>query len=125
MKKVLYSAVVLDDASHNLLVDKFGEEIGDWKLFAHHMTIGFQKSLEDLDLSRFEGKMVTLNVTHLGKSDKAIAVKVSGFKTLNKIPHITLGVSTIGSPVDSNKITDWSMVEDVINVSGVVKNLYN
>jgi len=125
MKKVLYSAVVLDETSHDFLVNKFKEEIGDWKVFAHHMTIGFKKSLKDLDLERYNEKDVSLVVTHIGRSDKALAIKVSGFKTINKIPHITLAVSETGSPVDSNDITEWKAIEELIVVNGTVKNLYN
>ncbi len=125
-KKVLYSAVVLDAASKKILKNLITLEDG-WELFAHHMTIGFQKSLKDLDLQRYEGKKVSLLVTHIGTSEKAIGVKVSGFKTINKIPHITVGVNTPngGKPVDSNQIVEWVEVSKLISVSGTVKNLYN
>jgi len=119
--KVLYSAVVLDEKSHDELLAKFKDSIPEgWKTFAHHMTIVFGKGLPE-DLKGDLGKSVELTVTELGKSDKAMAVKVEGyppdkkaFKSTNKIPHITLAVNTLegGKPVMSNQITNWSPVEN-------------
>jgi len=118
-KKVLYSAVVLDEKSHDELLAKFKDSIPEgWKTFAHHMTIVFGKGLDD----RSEvGKRVTLTVTELGKSDKAMAVKVEGYPSANEIPHITLAVNTLegGKPFMSNQITDWSPVEN-FTVTGIV-----
>ena len=118
-KKVLYSAVVLDEKSHDELLAKFKDSIPEgWKTFAHHMTIVFGKGLDD----RSEvGKRVTLTVTELGESDKAMAVKVKGYRSTNEIPHITLAVNTLegGKPFMSNQITNWSPVEN-FTVTGTV-----
>ena len=113
-KKVLYSAVVLDKNSQKDLLSKFKDSIPEgWKPFAHHMTIVFGKGLDD---KSEVGKRVTLTVTELGKSNKAIAVKVKGYDSANEtpeIPHITLAVNTLegGKPFMSNQITNWSPVE--------------
>lgn len=126
-KKVLYSAVVLDEKSHDELLERFKDKIPEgWKLFAHHMTIVFGKGLDD---DSEVDKRVTLTVTELGESDMAIAVKVDDYPSTNeipqwdfiKIPHITLAVNTSegGKPFMSNQITDWVPVEN-FTVTGTV-----
>jgi len=121
-KKVLYSAVVLDGESRAKLLEKFPTPKG-FKVFAHHMTIVFGKGLDD---KSEVGKRVTLTVTELGKSDKAMAVKVEGYPSANEIPHITLAVNTSkgGKPFMSNQITNWSPVENFnvenFTVTGIV-----
>lgn len=59
-------------------------------------------------------KQFSLEVVAVGISEKAMAVKVNlpiGIVCANKIPHITLGVSLEGKPVDSNAITIWNTIE--------------
>jgi predicted kinase len=117
--KVLYSAVVLDDKSQKELLSRFKDSIPEgWKPFAHHMTIVFGKGLDD---KSEVGKPVILMVKELGKSDKAMAVKVEGYPSANEIPHITLAVNTSegGKPFMSNQITDWVPVEN-FTVTGIV-----
>jgi predicted kinase len=107
---VLYSCVLLDQASHNKLLERFGLDIPKgWKTFAHHMTIVFGKGVENKeDL----GKEVTLRVTKAGLSDMAMAVQVEGYPSKNAIPHITLAVNPEGGkPVMSNDITKWQDVK--------------
>jgi hypothetical protein len=126
-KKILYSAVVLDDKSHGELLSLFSNIIpNDWKLFAHHLTIVFGLGLPQ-DLERYLGMTVPLTATKVGISDMAIAVKVDGFQSMNKIPHITLAVNVNqgGKPMMSNNIVDWKNLSEVIgkstiNLNGVV-----
>jgi len=120
-KKILYSAVVLDEQSSKRLLGEFDDSIPEgWKTFAHHMTIVFGKGLPE-DLKGDLGKEVTLTVKSLGVSDKAIAVSVDGYLSSNKIPHITLAVNTSdgGKPYDSNRIENWKGVKD-FTIKGVV-----
>jgi len=108
---VLYSAVVLDDKSRTALIQQFASMLPEgWKTIAHHMTIVFGKGIED---KTELGKEVVLNVVALGASDKALAVRVSGYPTTNKIPHVTVAVNDAGGgkPFDSNSITDWGKTE--------------
>jgi len=118
---VLYSAVVLDKASHNALVDKFKDLIpSGWGIFAHHMTIVFGKGLED---KAELGKEVRLSVTKVGLSDMAMAVMVDGYPSKNAIPHITLAVNPDGGKaVMSNDITKWQNVKPFF-VSGIVTEI--
>jgi hypothetical protein len=107
---VLYSAVVLDKASHNKLIDRFALEIPKgWKTFSHHMTILFGKGIENKeDL----GKEVILKATKVGKSDMAMAVQVEGYSSNNAIPHITIAINKEGGkPKDSNDITKWQDIK--------------
>jgi predicted kinase len=120
-KKVLYSAVVLDEISRNLLFKAFSEYIPeDWKKIGHHMTIAFGKGVDDeADL----GKEVGLNVTDIGVSDMAIAVKVEGYPSKNAIPHITLAINPDGGkPVMSNQITNWEPIGG-LKIRGTVQNI--
>lgn len=106
---VSYSAVVLDNKSHDLLLDVFSNSIPDgWKKIAHHMTItlGELKDKTDID------KDVTLTVTHVGLSDKAMAVMVTGYRSKNKIPHVTIAVNPDGGKAkDSNNITNFKEIK--------------
>jgi predicted kinase len=122
-KKILYSAVVLDDISRNMLFRVFDEYIpDDRKKFGHHMTIAFGKGVEnEEDL----GKEVGLAVTEIGVSDMAIAVKVDGYPSKNAIPHVTLAVNPDGGkPVMSNQITDWYPIGN-LKIRGTVTNVTN
>ena len=117
---VLYSAVVLDQESHDILINTYAKEIPEgWKQFAHHMTIAFGKPVDKDE----EGKGIGLVVTEVGKSDMAIALKVDGYPSANAIPHITLAINPNGGkPVMSNQITDW-VPTNKIRVRGKVTNI--
>jgi len=122
-KTISYSAVVLDHESSELLLNKFNGEIPDgWKKYAHHMTIALGKAVEDENLL---GSIQILTVTQIGKSDMVIAVRVEGFPSKNKIPHITLAVNPEGGkPFMSNKIEEWNDIEP-FEITGEVRNIYN
>ena len=133
---VKYSAVVLDQKSRNLLLQRFihnNPEFDDWIKICHHMTICMGELPEHLKRYWLDEE-VGLTVTHVGSSDKALAVKVQGFFTLskqikfegdieNRYPHITLAINPIdAAPKDSNYITEWQKI-DKIKISGIVKEI--
>jgi len=122
-KTISYSVVVLDHESSELLLNKFNGEIPDgWKKYAHHMTIALGKAIEDENLL---GSSQILTVTQIGKSDMVIAVRVEGFPSKNKIPHVTLAVNPEGGkPFMSNKIEEWKDIEP-FEITGEVRNIYN
>ena len=132
-KKVHYSAVVLDEKSRSKLLAIFGSFTNreanpdGWVKVAHHMTIGYGKSLQELGLGEDEGKTIPLKVIEYGMSDMAIAVKVEGYKTLNKLPHITVAVNKAegDKPVMSNDITNWKPVQSPLTLQGTVTNVTN
>jgi hypothetical protein len=125
MEKVLYSAVVLDNDSHTMLVNAFKTFIPkDFKIYAHHMTINMGELKEEY--RKYLGMTVMLKVVALGIDEKVIAVKVEGFPTVNKIPHVTLAVDVNngGKPVMSNNITEWQPVKNMMfMLKGVVQEI--
>jgi hypothetical protein len=92
-------------------------------MICHHMTIKFGGTPEFV--KQYLGTEQNLEITHYGMSDKAVAVRVVGFHSENKIPHITVAVNVKngGKPVDSNKITEWLTVEKGPTLKGVVTEL--
>jgi len=116
-----YSAVLLDQQSHDKLLNTIGDKIPTgWKTYAHHMTINMGSLKDQNEL----GKNVELTASEIGISDMAIAVKVDGYHSKNIIPHITVAVNVIGGgkPVMSNNITDWHPIPP-IKLSGTVSEV--
>lgn len=117
---VLFTAIVLEERFRGQLLATFSASIPEgWNKSAHHMTIvlGEMKDKEDL------GKSVALQVEALGVSDMAIAVKVSGYRSKNAVPHITLAVNPNGGkPVMSNDIVNWEPTER-ITVVGIISEI--
>lgn len=121
MKNWIYYGVFLDDDEsqrvYNIVDSLPGINIPeDWKKYTHHMTITFNDKSEVAQAwanatNPRLGEDVLLKATHVGVSDKAIAIKVSGEMSANDIPHITIACSPIGKPVDSNKITNWREID--------------
>ena len=124
----MYSAVVLDRSSRKLLLAKLENVKAipeGWEVIAHHMTITFGKPLPE-NLKSFDNKVVSLTATDIGISDKALAIKVSGFYSDNSTPHITIAVNRKGGgkPVDSNKISQWkALPTGHFKLQGTVKEL--
>jgi len=118
MDKILYSAIVLDDQSHDKLINHLDNIIpNDWKKYAHHMTIVFGKGLSD-EWKKYLGMKIKLTAIEVGISEMTIAVKVKGFYSDNEIPHITVAVNINqgGKPFMSNKISDWKPINEITNI---------
>ena len=117
---IAYSAVVLDKASKEYLVNKFKAKIPEgWEVIdLMHHTIKMGELPEDK--KHRIGHTVFLNATHIGTSDKAVAVKINQFFAETKLPHITLAVNRTGGgkPKDSNKITDWVELPKPVVLAG-------
>lgn len=130
MGKVLYSAVVLIKKSKGDLINELINVIpNDFKIYADHMTINLGEI--DKEYEEFLGASTTLIATEIGFSDMAIAVKVTGFPSKNKIPHVTVAVNVKegGKPKMSNNIVDWRSLSSVIGkdkiyLIGNVKEIY-
>ena len=121
--RVLYSAVVLSKDSHNKLLEVFADLIPEgWRDYAHHMTIVFGKGLPE-DQQQYLDQEVTLYATDIGIGDNAIAVKVDGYPTTNKIPHITIAVSPEGKPSMSNQIENWQPLGYDLPLKGTVTEI--
>ena len=96
----------------------------DWRKYADHMTIIYNNKSEIAQAwakatAPRVGEDVLLKATHVGVSDKAIAIRVNGEMSANAIPHITIACSPTGKPVDSNKITNWREI-DPFTISGKI-----
>jgi hypothetical protein len=131
----MYSAIVLDEKSQ-LKLSKWADDnvkvkgvrlpilVRDngWEMFCHHMTIQFPGTPEFI--KQYIDTNQKLEITHLGVSDKVVAVRVVGFHSSNKIPHITIAVNVRGGgkPVMSNKIESWEPVKGP-PLSGIVKEI--
>ena len=124
---ILYSAVVLDDDDKDnliMFVDDYVEIPLNWKKIAHHMTMGFKQPVPE-HLRDDIGKTVQLTVKEIGVSEDAIAVKVDGYHSSNKIPHVTIAIPKDGKPYNSNLITDWKPVDEEIIIKGKVREIYS
>ena len=132
----MYSAIVLDEKSQlklsawadkNAKVNSVSLPIliqqNGWKVYCHHMTIQYPGTPDFV--KQYVGTDQTLEVTHIGISDKVVAVRVVGFHSNNKIPHITVAVNVRdgGKPVMSNQITDWTVVTNGPKLRGTVEEL--
>lgn len=128
-KKVLYTAVILDKYSQNILREQFMHLVPDgWEWIGHHMTIQLGQLSDNLK-EKMLGEEVRLKIESLGSDDKAMAIKVSGFYSKNNIPHITLAVNRTngGKPKDSNNIESdkWVPYKTNIVLTGIVKEVSN
>ena len=89
MNKIRYSAVVLDEKSHNEIVNRFKTIIPTgWEIIAHHMTI----NLGELDekYKKYLNKSVKLIAHDIGIDDMAVAVGVSCLFSKNKKTQIKI-----------------------------------
>jgi len=130
--KISYSAVILDkDSQKNLkdLADQItvkGVRVpilvrdSGWEWYCHHMTInmGPLNYILKSDKKTTIGTDQYLTVNAIGKSDKAVAVRVEGVMaghSKNTIAHVTVAVNKKqgGKPFDSNKITEWVKLKEL------------
>lgn len=131
----MYSAIVLDEASQ-LKLEKLSDDIkvagvrlpilvrdNGWKMYNHHMTINMGELPNYL--KQYIGTKQKLEATHIGVSPMAVAVRVIGFESKNKIPHVTMAVNIAngGKPVMSNKITDWVPLDTPVKLTGTVQEV--
>ena len=123
----IYFGVFLDadesERVYNIINSLHGIDIpDDWRKYTGHMTIIYNNKSEIAQAwakatAPRVGEGVLLKATHVGVSDKAIAIRVNGEMSANAIPHITIACSPTGKPVDSNKITNWREI-DPFTISG-------
>jgi len=121
MGNISYSAVVLDEKSKQKLIQKFKNIIPEnWMIMCDHMTINSGEI--DLELKKYLGLAVRLSINDMAIDENVIAVGVSGFKSFNKKPHITLAINAQndGEQMMSNKLTDWKMLKRPLFIVGKV-----
>lgn len=119
----LYYGMFLDDKSKEKIMSVLGGHVpADWKVYCDHMTIIFNDGSDNARTwaslcEKQIGTTAVLMVTHIGISDRAVAVKVIGYQSNNANPHITLGVAPGARPVESNQITTWVKLNSPIYVN--------
>jgi tRNA nucleotidyltransferase/poly(A) polymerase len=128
VKKISYSAVVLDDKSRKQLIKVFSQMIPeDWEIIADHMTIkmgGLEDgSQEKQDME--DGKEIHLNVVDYVMDDKVMAIGVKGYPLTNVKPHIIIVVNRTegGKPFMSNKLTDWRKIGFSFELTGKIEEV--
>lgn len=126
--KEFYLAMVLDHPSSTKLLASF--ELKHPRKYGHHVTLAFNPTEADLE-DWVPGTKTRASVYSIGTSELAQAVLVSvvdshGIHHLvrrdKKNLHVTLTVSSAGSPADSNKIADNSFNRvDALKLTGEIK----
>ena len=119
---------ILEHAKH-WIYGKFNNDIpDDWKIYCDHVTLVFNdrspKAQEAADF--YENYMinqyVSMNITHIGITNKSIAFKVD-YETENKHSHITVAVAPDAKPVNSNDIENWYKLDESFYVSGKINKV--
>ena len=116
----MYTAILLDERSKaelKRLAYHWFNEIRDWKLYCHHLTLNMGKLNTELNSADVLDKEVVIQVDAVGMNDYAAACRATKFvttcgtelKSKNKVPHITVAVNSHGGgkPVMSNDIDWW------------------
>ena len=111
--QVTYTGVFLDAASYAKLINWWEEHVKEplhAKTFAHHMTIKFKPTEEEINALPL-GEKATLQVIGWGSDEKGQAVMVAphGVESANKIPHITIACAPGTSPAYSNDLLAHGM----------------
>tara|TARA_Y100000034_G_C6868511_1_gene396109 strand:+ start:437 stop:961 length:525 start_codon:yes stop_codon:yes gene_type:complete len=112
-KKALYIGAFLTPAGAEMLDMWWGTTVQKEflaKHFAHHMTIKFKPSVEEV-VSLPIGEGVTLKIIGYGEDERGQAVMVSGVRSSNEIPHITVSTAEGISPVYSNELLGLGITE--------------
>ncbi len=107
----MFTAIVLTDQSA-LLLDMIAHDEdlapAGWAKFCHHCTLNLGPAKDKNTL----GSARRLTVTHIGKSDKAVAFRVDGADdSANLVPHVTAFVAPGAKPKDANGIFAWRAIE--------------
>ena len=112
MEKWIYFGIFLDKPSKDRLRMYF-DIPEDWKWYGDHVTLCFNDGSELSKIAAevnkgYVGAERSFDVTGIGISDKAIALRVQlpiGVVCTNRVAHVTIGCKN--KPVDSNAITIW------------------
>lgn len=124
MEKWIYFGIFLNSVSRERLSMLFDIPKG-WKWYGDHVTLCFNDGSELCKVAAeinkgYVGTERTVRVTGIGISENAMALRVQlpiGVVCTNKVAHITLGAKK--RPVDSNAITIWHDINELI-LSGEV-----
>ena len=128
MNNFHYFGLFLSTNTKNVLMDGLTDNI-DYnialgvadRIFIDHCTLLHKSQLEGNEelqsyLESNLGKSISIKLEAIGISNKAMAFKVEGVDNIcaNEVPHITIATFRGGTPVDSNKIINWTCIEPVV-----------
>jgi Fungal tRNA ligase phosphodiesterase domain len=105
---VTYTGVFLDEASHHALLEWWKKHTDAPilpKIWAHHMTMKFKPTPEELEATPL-GEKVKLRVIGWAADEKgqAVLVEPEGVASANAHPHITIATAPGTGPVYSNDL---------------------
>lgn len=129
MDNWIYYGMFLEPGAKVLLMDTFKDVVPEgWKPYCDHMTVIYNDGSENAmewgeTCEKQLGTKTVLTATELGVSDRAIAVKVTGYPTNNALPHITVAVAPGAKPVESNQITNWKPLDRQLSLSAVLNKI--
>lgn len=124
----MYTALVLNQASHERLISQFKDLIpAGYEIFCHHMTCNMGDfNSGPLKGSAFKlGDIEALSVCAYSYDDKVMAVKViTSVPSINTTKHITVAVNKQGGgkPFMSNKLTEWQPTSP-LQLSGTIEEI--
>ena len=128
MNNFHYFGLFLSTNTKNVLMDGLTDNI-DYnialgvadRIFIDRCTLLHKSQLEGNEelqsyLESNLGKSISIKLEAIGISNKAMAFKVEGVDNIcaNEVPHITIATFRGGTPVDSNKIINWTCIEPVV-----------
>jgi hypothetical protein len=124
-KRPAYTACFLNENDQELIISSFKDKFpNSWDIKCHHMTLnlGSCKDLVYLG-NKYDLKVIAFSICEeLGVA----ALKVESIlPSDNDTKHITLAVSASGSAMNSNKLDNWTTVDNQIIVSGIVGECMN
>ena len=126
---ISYTALVLDEASHNALLQYVPD---GWQPYAHHMTLITPRDQKGVRLpARFLGASASIAVTGIVADNRVIAAVVNpGSSILPMIgpafPHVTIATNpnARGKPFMSNQLNllDAQPIEPIV-LTGVIQEI--
>jgi hypothetical protein len=109
-KKIVYAGLFIDETTKANLIRWWNQQEGTnplhEKQLAHHLTIAFKPSQEDVENMPL-GKPVKMTIIGYGQDEKAQAIFVKiegGVRSQNAKPHVTMAISSSGAAKDSNDL---------------------
>jgi hypothetical protein len=105
--KPAYIGIILDDPE--VLLRWWASHVGELlpKRIAHHMTIQFRPSADDMAALPI-GEPVTMDVVgYAGDAEvQAVVVRPHGVRSTNRVPHVTVATDGVTPPVRSNDLME-------------------
>jgi hypothetical protein len=119
-----YTALVLDNPSHQLLLSKFPNIPADWTKYAHHMTINMGPAASGPAASMV-GQQGVVKVVSFAQDERVLAVGVESLvPSKNAQKHITVAVNRNagGKPFHSNELGNWTTMPS-FELRGIILEL--